>query len=698
MKNFRRFNFRAFTIIGTSLLFAFGISATLQAKPEQENTAQPKLGFSVEKMDLTADPRRDFYRYASGNWVDKLVIPNDSVQISNNLLLTNKVSSQLETIAKEASRRSTKVAKGNPLQLVGDFYASGMDEKRITELGVEPLQPIFKEIDAIDSPQSLARTLAGLQIKFDDHIFVGVGINTDTQDRSHYAIYMTDGGLGLNSTDIYVNKANAPILQAYLKFVAENLILAGTPADAAEETANKILEIETRIATKKLTPVEKRDPKNQYVKMPFSKVESLLSNMDMKVYMETLGLPAEGAIIVMEGNSLAEFNLMLKEYSLDDIKAFIRWMVIVKSFAYLTPEFDKPMEAFNMAIYGKIIDSAPRTQKMVMTVRTSLGHPLSQLYVDQYFSANQKKEVESIVARIKKVFHQRLEHKSWLSDTTRKTAIEKLEKAPITVGYPDEWIDQSTIDVRRDDYFGNFIRLNEQSAHRNFALLGQSISLDAFSVAGSTMPIDINAAYNISSNKIEIPAAFLQPPYYTPGADPAVNFCAIGAVIGHEITHGFDSRGRLYDPNGNLRNWWTEKDAAYYVAETEKLVRQANAYEVLPGLRLNGELTSGENLADVGGISLAYEALQGYLKEHPETNKKIDGFTPQQRCFLTWAQLWADKTNEVAQRQSVATNNHSPAAYRIVAPLQHEAGFYQAFDIKPGDAMWLDEKDRVNIW
>ena len=348
-------------------------------------------------------------------------------------------------------------------------------------------------------------------------------------------------------------------------------------------------------------------------------------------------------------------------------------------------------------LYGKDV-TPPREKQVAEATPGLLGHPLSQLYVAKYMTPESRREVEAMVARVKAQFRARIERNGWLSAETRAQALAKLDKTEIRVGYPAKWIDYTGVDVRRDDYAGNAMRLNEFLVRRELAKLGKPVELDQFAVPNSTLPIVINAGYDTSWNGIEIPAAFLQPPFYDAKADPAVNYCTMGAVIGHELTHGFDSQGRLYDAKGNVRDWWTQADAKRFADETAKLAKQADAFEILPGLRLNGAIEVTENLADVGGVALGYAALQEHLREHPEANRTIDGFTPSQRCFLAWAQLWADKTNEGAMRQILPVDGHPPGVYRMAAPSQHEKAFYEAFGIRAGDRMWLDPSDRVTIW
>jgi putative endopeptidase len=403
-------------------------------------------------------------------------------------------------------------------------------------------------------------------------------------------------------------------------------------------------------------------------------------------------------VVVVGGlDVLRERNAILADYAPEQIRAYVQFELLRRMAPYLTPAFDVPNAAFDIVLYGKDV-TRPRDQQVAKATPGLLGHPLSQLYVAKYMTPESRREVEAMVARIKAQFRARIERNGWLSPETRAKALGKLDQTEIHVGYPDKWIDYGNVEIRRDDYAGNAMRLNEFLTRRELAKLGKPVVLDQFASPTTTLPIIINAGYDMSWNGIEIPAAFLQPPFYDAKADPAVNYCTMGAVIGHELTHGFDSQGRLYDAKGNVRDWWTAADAKRFADETSKLAKQADVFEILPGLRLNGAIEVGENLADVGGVALGYAALQQHLREHPDANRSIDGFTPPQRCFLAWGQLWADKMNEGAMRQTLPVDGHPPGVYRMAAPAQHEQAFFDAFGIRAGDRMWLEPGARVTIW
>ncbi len=653
-------------------------------------------GFSTEKMDLTADPRKDFRRYAAGRWMDAAKLPSDTVRISGIDVLVKRVEVQIQSVVDEAARAGATAAKGSPTQQVGDFYVSGMDEKRLTELGVAPLKPELDRIDAIKDRKGLAEALARLSAVTNDTILFGPTVSTDTIDRQRYAVYVVDGNLPLG-LDNYLKPGAQKIRDAYLKRVADYLVLIGSSPDEAKASAAKILAIETRIAGKKLTPVEKRDPAKRFARMRYEELKGMLGSVDLDAYFAALGLPTGGEIIVQELAPMRERNALLTELPLADTKTYLRWELLRRTSAYLTPEFVAINKTFSDAIYGNV-DLPPRSQLVALEVAGALGHPLGQLYVAKYSSPETRKAAEDLVARVKAEFRGRIEKSAWLSPPTRREALTKLDAMQVRVGYPAQWIDYRGVEIRRDDYFGNVLRINEFKTRRDVTRLGKPVKEGTFVVPGSTLPTVVNAAYQPSLNSIEIPVAFLQAPFYDAQADAAVNFCSLGAVIGHEFTHGFDSMGRLYDAKGNLRDWWTAADAKHFAAEAQKLVKQAAAVEVLPGLHINGELSVGENLADVGGVSLAHSALQQYLRAHPKENRKIDGMNPSQRCHLAWAQMWADKSNEGYLRQTLPVDGHPPGVYRMLAPAQHDGSFYEAFGIRAGDAMWFDPKNRVAIW
>ncbi len=431
--------------------------------------------------------------------------------------------------------------------------------------------------------------------------------------------------------------------------------------------------------------------------MSHDALKTLVSNFDVDAYFKSMGLPVGHDVYVVDDGNVRERNAMLGELPLADIKVLLQWELLRGAKPYLTPEFTEPFMEFNRVLYGNI-DTPKREELVAATIKQRLGHPLGRLYVEKHLTPKSKADAEGLIAQIRAEFRARLQNSAWLSASTRAYAVEKLDKIDIKVGHPDRWIDYSSVDVRRDDYFGNMLRLNEFDTRRNLAKFGNPIAEDGFADPRATLPTVVNAAYSSGRNGIEIPAAFLQPPFYTPNADAGVNYCTLGAVIGHEFTHSLDFVGRLFDANGALRDWWTPADIAAFDARSKNLISQGNAFEVLPGVHLNGQLSAGENLADIGGLMLAHRALQTHLQANPQDSRAIDGLSTDQRCFAAWSQMWAEKIQPELLRTFAATNPHPPGAYRMIAPPSNQPAFYDAFGIRAGDKMWVDPKDRVTMW
>ena len=683
------------TTIALALAAALASStATAQEVP----TFGFPAGFSPLKMDTSADPRKDFTRYAAGKWFDALVIPDDSVRISGLDLMSKRTDVAVRQTVEEAARKAPTAAQGSPAQQVGALYAAGLDEARLKALGNTPLQPQFLRIDAITDRNDVAKELARLSLVTNEMLVMGGTITVGIRDKTRYIVAAGDGGLGLPNFEDYLKPEAARYREAYLTFVAELLVLAGIPQADAQAFAVKALAMEKRIAATRQPLAEHKDPDKRFVEMSYAQLKELTPGFDWDGYYATIGIPLPMEVTAIEVNSMRERAAILAELSLEDTRMLLKWEYLRKSLGGLSQDFAQPGLELTRVYFGEGFQLPPLSKQVFNTIAAKLGHPLGQLYVEKTLSPESRRAVEDMVGRVRAEFRVRLEKNHWLTAATRKQALDKLDKVKITVGYPDQWIDYSSVDVRPGDYFGSLERITEFSSRRDLARFGGPIREDEFVDPRSTLPTVINAGYNSLRNSIEIPAAFLQPPTYDPKGDPATNFCAIGAVIGHELTHGFDSGGRLYDEIGRARNWWVKGDEVKFVAQTGKLVRQANAYQVLPGLHANGALAVTENLADVGGIAFAYGALEKYLQAHPEENQVIDGLTQEQRCFLAWGQMWSDKARAGYLRQVTATDAHAPGGYRAYAAAQHEPGFYKAFGIRKGDPMWLDPKDRVRIW
>ncbi len=434
-------------------------TARAEARPALLDNFGFPFGFDVSKMDLKADPRQDFRRYAAGRWLDEATLPPDRVRISGIDVLMKRVDVQIQSVLDDATRASATAAKGSPTQQVGDFYASGMDEKRLTDLGVAPLRPELDRIAAIDGRQELSEALARLSTVTNDVVLFGPTVSTDTIDRQRYAVYVVDADLplGLNN---YLKPDAQKIRDAYLKRIADYLVLAGSTPDEAKTSAAKILAIETRIAGKKLTPVEKRDPAKRFTRVRYDELKAMLGSVDLDAYFAALGLPTGGEVIVQELAPIRERNALLIELPPADTQAYLRWELLRRTSAYLTPAFIEINKTFTESMYGKI-DVPPRNEMVAVEVAGALGHPLGQLYVAKYSSPETRKAAEQLVALVKAEFRGRIEKNTWLSPPTRQEALVKLDAMKVSVGYPAQWIDYTGVDIRRDDYFGNVVRVND---------------------------------------------------------------------------------------------------------------------------------------------------------------------------------------------------------------------------------------------
>ncbi|MBP8154884.1 MAG: M13 family metallopeptidase [Nitrospira sp.] len=656
------------------------------------------VGFSVSKMDTSVSPRKDFTRYAAGKWYDAMEIPADQKGVSGLSLISKRTDVLLGQLVEEATRKAASAPKGSPTQQVGDLYAAGMDEARLKALGNALLQPVFQRIRAISDKQQLPSEIARLQLATNDTIMLGGAVTPGIRDKSKYIFVVSDSSLLLSNFEDYYKPEAARYREAYLKNVTDTLVFAGFNISESRAFADKALAIETRIAKVRQPLLDQNEPDKRYLLMRYEELKALTPAFDWDAYFATIGLTPPTEVTAVETKAMAERSAILSELSLDDLKMLLMWEYLRRVTGGLSPDFNEPKLALSRTYFGDSFALPTRSKQVLDTIAGTIGHPMARLFVEKNFSAESKRAVEDMVGRVHAEFRSRLAKNTWLTKATRQQALYKLDKVKISVGYPEKWIDYSAVDIRPGEYFGDLERISEFLAQRNLARWGGPVAEDEFANPSETLPTLINAGYDPLRNAIEIPAAFLQPPIYDPKGDPATNFCAIGAVIGHEITHGFDSGGRHYDEIGRARNWWVKTDEVKFNKETQKLVRQSSNYQVLPGLQANGELTVTENLADVGGIAFAYGALTKYLKAHPEEDTSIDGLSQAQRCFIAWGQVWSDKIREGFLRQITATNPHAAGQYRAYAAAQHEPGFYAAFGIRPGDPMWLAPKDRARIW
>lgn len=654
----------------------------------------PALGYSPANMDIQVSPRQDFYRYAAGNWLKQTEIAPSDPDVGSFKLLAHNLDEQLLTLIKSAA--ATEAAKDSPRQQVGDYFKAAMDNARRDALGLKPLEPDMQLIAAAGStPADYGRLAARLQVAVGGSPLIMVGGMPDAKDSSTGVMVLAPGAQLLEQ-DEYAQPEHQKLRDLYRMYIVAMLNGIGEPVDAANTQAAKILAMEAKAAGAMMTPLQQRDPANTYNMMTLDQAQALVPALDLRAFLAELGVAAPVQVQVVDINAMKALQKMLSEHSVDEVKLLLRWFLLASRASELGQPWRLQEEAFTVERNGL---KNPPEQEQVVTqqIGAQLYHPLSQLYVQAYFPESTRRDITEMVANIKDEFASRLRRNPWLDEATRSAALEKLGKIDIQVGYPEEWIDFSSLDIRPDDHFGNVQRANHFAFQREMAQVGKPVLNNRFAVATKTTPIAVNSAYNFTTNTIDITAAILQPPFYKPGGDVAANYCAIGGVIGHELTHGFDSLGRQYDPQGNLRNWWTPAADSKFKQRTDVLVDQYSQYEILPGLMHNGAMTVTENTADLGGITLAHAALQRYLAKNPTAD--IDGLlTADQRCFVAWTQMWAYKGRSERLRFLVSVDVHAISSVRAVAPLLHMDAFHQAFGTRPGDPMWRDPKRRIVIW
>jgi putative endopeptidase len=647
------------------------------------------LKFSVEHMDRSVAPGVDFAKYANGGWAARTEIPADKARWGSGDMLGENNWARIRTILEDAAAHPG--APGSSAQKVGDFYASAMDTAAIDAAGLKPLQPTLDKINAAQTVDDLIAIVADAHLHVGGPLF-GTFIYADLKDNSKIRFYLAQGGLSLPTRDYYFDEKYAKFRDAFVVHVAKVFELAGATPEAAKADAATVFALEKALAEVSKAPTELRNPLDNYNKMTRAEAAAAMPGFPLERYLKMAMIPdSEQEIIVMQPKFYAALGTML-EPRLTEWKTYLRYHAIRDSANFLAA----PFEEENFRFFSKELNGTPqpepRWQRVARRMDGLVGYAVSELYIAKYFPPAVKARLDSMVNLMKEVLHDRIQGLEWMTPETKTKAIEKLSNYRVLVGAPPKWRDYSALTIKRDSFYANVSAASFFETKRQLAKFGQPFDRDEFLAS----PHQVNAYNQPSANQLVFLAGILQPPYFDAEMDDAVNFGAICAVIGHEITHGFDDQGRLYAGNGNLSDWWTAKDAEEFKARAQKLVDQYNAYEPLPGLKVNGQLTLGENIADLGGVSIAYEALQRSLQG--KERKLIDGLTPEQRFFLAWAQVWKTKTRDERMKFYLQADVHSPGEIRAFAPLRNFQPFYDAFGIKEGDPMWLARDQRAKIW
>ena len=674
--------------------------ATVSPQPGEAGTNpqveknQPPL--DPKDMDTSVKPQDDFFMYANGGWIKRTEIPPEySRWGSFNQLIENN-NDALHDIAEKAENTPVDPRFAPETQKVGDYYASGMDEKTIEAMRLQPLNDEFKKIESIKDRSELLKEIAHLHGIGVDALFE-FGSGQDDKDSTHDIAQAVQGGLGLPDRDYYTKTDNASkkLRDQYMDHITKMLTLLGEPAATASDDAKKILALETKLAEASRTQVQLRDPQKNYNKMPLRQLQDLTPDWNWNDYFKTINLLEPADLNVHQPEFFKTADQAFKSAPLDDWKAYLRWHLINAAAQELSKDFVDEDFNFKQRILRGTEKIKPRWKRVIASTDQAIGEALGKLYVAFYFPPKAKARALELVNNMKEALADRIKALEWMDEPTKREALKKLAAMGVKIGYPDKWLDYSLLPIDRGPFVLNAMRAAKFETTRDLNKIGKPVDPTDW---GMTPPT-VNAYYNPNMNEIVFPAGILQPPFFYANADDAVNYGGIGAVIGHEMTHGFDDQGRQYDATGNLRDWWSPQSAAKFKKRSQAIVKQYNEYEPLPGQHVNGELTQGENIADLGGVKLAYAALQKALDKNPQgRNQKIDGFTPEQRFFLSFATIWKSKQRDQDLKLRLNTDPHSPAQFRVDGPLSNLTEFQKAFNIPNNSPMVRAPDKRVNIW
>ncbi|MBC7572509.1 MAG: M13 family metallopeptidase [Spirosoma sp.] len=673
--------------LGLLLLTAMGCQKT---KDTTDVAEKRTVFFDTSGMDTTVAPGDDFFSYANGGWVKTTKIPDDQTSWGAFNLLYEGNQKKTKAILDEAA--ASKATKGSAEQKVGDFYASGMDSAAIEKRGFDPVKPQMARIAALTNYKEALRYMAADSANRGGELF-GLYVGADDRQSTLNRLNFYQSGLSLPEKEYYTrtDTESKKIRAAFLVYVAKLFTLTGVDTLTARKKADAILAFETKLAQAHKTAADLRDPVANYHKLSVGELTKQMPALDWKTFLTTMGLTTD-TVLVGQPAYYQALNKELPAIPIDLLKDKMTFGLIDNNASSLSQDFATArFEFYNKTLNGQPVQPA-RWKRIARTVDASLGELLGQLWVGKYFTAEAKERMLTLVDNLQKVYRDRINKLDWMAPETKKVALVKLDKFVRKIGYPDKWKDYSDVTIQRDDYFGNVQQARMHEWRENLAKVNKPVDKAEW---GMTPPT-VNAYANPTNNEIVFPAGILQFPFFDPNADDAINYGAIGMVIGHEMTHLFDDQGRQYDASGNLRDWWTKADADKFNAKAKMVVDQYNGYTVLDNLHLNGRLTLGENLADLGGITLAYDAFK--LTDQGKSGTKIDGFTPDQRFFLGFAQVWREKVRPEAERTGVQTDPHSPGKFRVNGPLANFEPFYKVFNVKPGQKLYKPEAAMAKVW
>ena len=678
------------SVIATITILA---SCHSDAKKEEQKAVTAVPSIDMANMDKSVKPTDDLYKFVNGNWIKNNPIPQSESRWGSFNELFEKNTAKLKAILEDAV--ADKTAKpGSDIQKIGDFYSLAIDSVKLNKDGVSPLKAEFSIINRIENKDDLIKTIAHLHTLGVSALFVGF-VAQDPKVNTLYIPQLYQGGIGLPDRDYYTNKDERTlgIQKAYIEHVGKMFELLGDNIDDAKKNAATVFEIETNLAEASMTNIELRDPEKQYNKKSFKELSSLTPNINWETYLAEIGVKSINNVIVCQPDFFKQVYVSLNTVPISDWKIYLRWTLINDAATKLSDDFVNEQFKFNGTFLMGTPSLKPRWKRALEATDASLGDALGKLFVEKHFSEASKKRVGEMVENLIAAYKVRIQSRDWMSEETKKQAITKLDKVMKKLGYPDKWKDYTTLDIKRDSYVQNYMRANSYSFKEMIDKLGKPIDRTEW---GMTTPT-INAYYNPAMNEIVFPAGIMQPVFFNPDADDAINYGCMGAIIGHELTHGFDDQGAQYDADGNLKNWWTKDDLAKFKVKTDMLVKQFDNYIAIDSIHIKGALTLGENIADLGGLTISYYALKKSLEGKP-VPPKIDGYTAEQRFFMAWAQGWRINMRDGYLKNSLQTNPHAPGNFRANSAPSNMQEFYDAFAVKEGDKMYRPKAERAEIW
>ncbi len=659
-------------------------------KKVTEATSEQKSGILVANMDQSIRPQDDFYRWVNGHWLDNTQVPEDKLLYSTFLQLEDIAQSNIKTII-EQSAQLTTAEPGSDAQKVGDLYRSYMNTKQLKERSNSALLAAFSKIDNIKTTEQVAEYFAYTQIINSKAPF-RFTVNNDQKNPTEYIVYLIQSGLGLPNREYYFKNqaASEKIRAQYLTHITQMLELA--ELKDPKQQANRIFHLESAIASMHWTQLENNNRNKTYNKYKIEELSQLMPSFAWDAYLGTLKINHEKNIIISQPSFFKQFDQLFQKTTIEDWKSYFKWTYINSVADYLSKDFVDSHFNFYRKAVGGVPKQQLRWRKAVDFTNSVLGEIVGKIYVEKYFKPAAKAKMQTMVENLQAAFRASIEKLDWMGKQTKQQALDKLSKFNPKIGYPDKWKDYSSLEIKPNDLIGNYLRAAEFNFNDRINLLGKPINKNRWYMTPQT----VNAYYNPVMNEIVFPAAILQPPFFNLNADDAINYGAIGGIIGHEIIHGFDDQGSMSDGDGMLRNWWQKKDLEEFKLRSSKLSSQFSEFEALPGEFVNGDLTLSENIGDLGGLSIAYQAYQLSLNNNPAPI--INNLNGSERFFIGWAQSWAYQYREKSLRFRLNNGPHSPAKYRVNGVLMNMPEFIEAFNVQPTDKMYRKPEDRVKIW